>query len=74
MRIPVLLIASLGLAACSADPKSLGITGPGPQIVPAPPSADMDSGTGTPGVSTTGSYYGPSVGPIKSNSGFYGYN
>jgi hypothetical protein len=34
----------------------------------------MDSGTGTPGVSTTGSYYGPSVGPIKSNSGFYGYN
>lgn len=74
MRISVLLIALIGLAACSADPKALGITGPGPQAAPTPPSEDTDSGLGSPGVSTSGSYYGPSVGPIKSNSGFYGYN
>jgi hypothetical protein len=74
MRISVLLIALLGLAACSGGPKALGITGPGPQAAPVAPSDDIDSGTGTPGVSTSGSYYGPSVGPIKSNSGFFGYN
>ncbi len=74
MRISVLLIALLGLAGCSGDPKVLGITGPGPQPAPTAPSESLDSGTGSPGVSTSGSYYGPSVGPIKSNSGFYGYN
>jgi len=74
MRLSVLLVGLLGLAACSGDPKALGITGPGPQPAPTPPSADIDSGTGSPGVSTSGSFYGPSVGPIKSNSGFYGYN
>jgi len=74
MRNSVLLIALIGLSACSADPKALGITGPGPQAAPVAPNPNEDNEAPTPGVSTSGSYYGPSIGPIKSNSGFYGYN
>nr|WP_294502526.1 hypothetical protein [uncultured Rhodopila sp.] len=74
MRNVVLIIALIGLTACSADPKALGITGPGPQAAPVAPSTNEDTGNPIPGVSTSGSYYGPSIGPIQSNTGFYGYN
>jgi hypothetical protein len=74
MRKSVLLIALIGLSGCSADPKALGITGPGPQAAPVAPSPTEDTDSPMPGVSTSGSNYGPSVGPIKSNSGFFGYN
>jgi hypothetical protein len=74
MRNSVLLVVLIGLSACSADPKALGITGPGPQVVPVAPNPANDVNSQSPGVSTSGSYYGPSIGPIKSNSGFYGYN
>ncbi len=52
----------------------MGITGPGPQAAPVAPSLDEDGGNPIPGVSTTGSQYAPSIGPIKGNTGFYGYN
>ncbi len=74
MRTSVLLIVLIGLAACSGDPKAMGITGPGPQAAPVAPSLDEDGGNPIPGVSTTGSQYAPSIGPIKGNTGFYGYN
>lgn len=72
MRAVTALGLVLALAACSGDPRSYGITGPGPP--PPPPSAGDDTGTplGTP---TSGSYYGPSTGPIMGGgSGFWGYN
>jgi hypothetical protein len=63
------------LAACSGDPRSYGITGPGPQPAPVVLPADTaDTSNPVPGVPTSGSYYGPSNGPIKSNSRFFGYN
>jgi hypothetical protein len=74
MRTSVLIIVLFGLAACSGDPKAMGITGPGPQAAPVAPSLDEDGGNPIPGVSTTGSQYAPSIGPIKGNTGFYGYN
>ena len=70
----VLFIALLGLSGCSADPKALGITGPGPQAVPVVRDPGQDADSPMPGVSTSGSQYGPSIGPINSNSGFFGYN
>jgi hypothetical protein len=74
MHMLILLGVLVGLSACSGDPKSFGITGPGPQAAPVAPGVNDDSGNPVPGVSTSGSYYGPSNGPIKSNSGFFGYN
>jgi len=63
------------LAACSGDPRTYGITGPGQQsLAPVAAPVDPDASTPTPGVPTAGSYYGSSIGPIRSNSGFFGYN
>jgi hypothetical protein len=61
------------LAACSGDPKSLGITGPGIHTVP-PPDADPGNGipTGSPVAGT--SYGGDSYGPTRGQTGFWGYN
>ena len=51
------------LAACSGDPRSFGITGPGGGPPPvAPPIASPDT-PAAPGVSTTGPTYGPSTAP-----------
>jgi hypothetical protein len=62
------------LAACSGDPRSFGITGPGAEPPPvAPPIASPDTAA-APGVSTTGPTYGPSTAPSSGNSGFWGYN
>jgi hypothetical protein len=74
MRVVLVLGFLSLLAACSGDPKSYGITGPGPQAAPVAPAVDQEQSNPVPGVSTSGSYYGPSNGPIKSNSGFFGYN
>jgi len=75
MRAALAFSAMILLAACSGDPKSYGITGPGQQT-PAPVVSPLDSNasTPTPGVPTAGSYYGSSIGPIPTNSGFFGYN
>lgn len=73
MRAILTLGCLIALSACSGDPKSFGITGPGPQGTPSGPVFQVPGET-SPGVSTSGSYYGPSNGPVKSNSGFFGYN
>jgi hypothetical protein len=74
MRSLVVLGLFLVLAACSGDPRSFGITGPGPQAAPAV-AAPTDSDTNAaPGVPTSGSYYGPTNGPVTGSSGFWGYN
>jgi len=62
------------LVACSGDPQSYGITGPGPQPAPVVVPADTDTSNPIPGVPTSGSYYGPSNGPIPSTGRFFGYN
>jgi hypothetical protein len=73
MRTLAILAFACGvLTACSGDPRSLGITGPGVQTVP-PPVTDPGNGipTGTPGAGTNyGSFYGSTPGP----TGFWGYN
>ncbi len=65
----------LALTACSGDPRSYGITGPGSQPPPAAmPGPTGDDTSAIPGVPTSGSYYGPSNGPMTGGSGFWGYN
>jgi hypothetical protein len=73
-------VSALGLlillAACSGDPASYGITGPGTQPPPAAASVTVQSPdtSPTPGVPTTGTPYGPSNAPSTGGSGFWGYN
>jgi len=77
MRAVLVLGLLISVTACSGDPKSYGITGPGQHpVTPGVGSiANPDSSTTpTPGVPTPDSYYGSSIGPIPSSSGFYGYN
>jgi len=75
MKAFVILALILPVVACSGDPRSYGITGPGPQAAPASMRAPTGDDTGAvPGVPTSGSYYGPSRGPIAGGSGFWGYN
>ena len=62
------------LAACSGDPRSLGITGPGGQPEPPPPAEGVPDTNTAPGVTITGPTYGPSQGPSSGDSGFWGYN
>ena len=70
-----LALCLLGLAACSMDPAALGITGPGQQVVAAPPSPSDQGQQTMPGVATTGTFYGPTNGgPKTGSSGFWNYN
>jgi hypothetical protein len=63
------------LAACSGDPRSFGITGPGPPQAVAQPDPAQTGGTSSaPGVPTSGTYYGPTNAPVTGSSGFWGYN
>ena len=72
------LIIALGLlgllTACSGDPKSWGITGPGPQPAPTAAAVVTPDNSTSPGVTITGPTYGPTFGPSTGNSGFWGYN
>jgi hypothetical protein len=75
MRSLLVLGLLLVLAACSGDPRSFGITGPGAPAVPKPDATQTrDDTNGMPGVPTTGTYYGPTTGPVTGSSGFWGYN
>ena len=75
MRRLLVLGLLLVLAACSGDPRSFGITGPGAPAVPKPDATQTrDDTNGMPGVPTTGTYYGPTSGPVTGSSGFWGYN
>lgn len=75
MRVLVILALLIPVAACSSDPQSYGITGPGSQTSPTPAHAPAGDDTGAmPGVPTSGSYYGPSTRPVTGGSGFWGYN
>jgi hypothetical protein len=62
------------LVACSGDPRSFGITGPGAEPAPAAPATASPDTAPMPGVATTGPTYGPSTAPSTGNSGFWGYN
>jgi hypothetical protein len=74
MRPFLIACCLLGLAGCGKDPSAFGITGPGQLSVPAK-TAPLDSGDPMPGVTTTGTFYGPTnAGPQTGNSGFWGYN
>jgi hypothetical protein len=75
MRALVALGFLMFLAACSGNPQSYGITGPGSQPEPVAQSPETTPDTApTPGVTTTGPMYGPSSVPSNGNSGFWGYN
>jgi hypothetical protein len=75
MRSLLVLGLLLAVAACSGDPRSYGITGPGPQAVAKPdPAQNSGDSTPTPGVPTSGTYYGPTNAPVTGGSGFWGYN
>ena len=77
MRYILYILPMIALAACSADPRSLGITGPGVNPPPPPQNAspfDRDTGA-SPGVPSAGSFYGPTNnGGMTGQSGFWGYN
>lgn len=76
MRAYLALGPILMLAACSGSPASYGITGPGTiatPVVPSIPRAAPET-NGNPGVSTTGTFYGPDNGPVSGPNGFYNYN
>jgi hypothetical protein len=62
------------LSACSGDPKSWGITGPGGASQPAASNDPVPEATTPPGMSTTGSTYGPTGGASSGTSGYWGYN
>jgi hypothetical protein len=75
MRSLLALGLLLILAACSGDPGSFGITGPGSPAATKPdPAQTRDDTNGMPGVPTSGTYYGPTNGPVTGSSGFWGYN
>jgi hypothetical protein len=67
------LLALLALTACAADPRALGITGPGTAKPPEPQTGGADSAP-VPGAPATGTFYGPTNGPTRGASGFWGYN
>jgi hypothetical protein len=73
MRVMRYVVFSLllVLAACSADPASLGITG---AAMPAPPPDPGESQTGIPGAPRVGTQLAPSM-PENTGAGrFWGYN
>ncbi len=75
MRLLFILGCFGFLAACSGDPKALGITGPGLQTTPRPSPAFGEDTGANPGAPISGTYFGPSNnGPVTGASGFWGYN
>jgi hypothetical protein len=74
MRTLLTIVLLMTLAACSGDPRSYGITGPGTQPMPPAPSVDTPDTSTAPGMSTTGTNYGPGTRPTTGASGFWGYN
>ena len=71
--IALLAVLACGiLAACSGDPKSLGITGPGVRVE-SPPNADPGDGVAA-GFQPAGTSYGTSIAPTRGQTGFWGYN
>ena len=74
MRTIFALGLLFALAACSGDPRAYGITGPGIQPAPAAPPVDTPDTATAPGMSTSGTSYGPNIKPTIGASGFWGYN
>ena len=69
------IAAVLSLAGCAAGPAALGITGPGGRAPVPPPPTTEESGESAPvGTPQAGTYYGPSVGTMAPQPGFWGYN
>jgi hypothetical protein len=69
------LAPGLSLGGCVSDPAKLGITGPGQQTPPPRASATDQGQDAMPGVTTMGTFYGPTNGgPQTGVSGFWGYN
>jgi hypothetical protein len=67
----IMLSLLVFLAACSADPAALGITG---GAMPVPPADPGETQTGIHGAPETGTQYAPSM-PANTGAGkFWGYN
>ena len=67
----ILLTLPLFLAACGADPASLGILG---AAAPPPPPDPGERSTGITGAPSTGTQYGPNITPNTGAGKFWGYN
>jgi hypothetical protein len=74
MRMVLAFGLLIVLAGCSGGPAAYGITGPGAQPVVVAQPAETPDTAPVPGVSTSGTSFGPSTGPSTGNSGFWGYN
>jgi hypothetical protein len=74
MRIVLAFGLLAVLAGCSGGPAAYGITGPGSQPVVVARPAETPDTAPTPGVTTTGTSFGPSNQPTTGTSGFWGYN
>ena len=75
MRLILAFGLLMAMSGCSGSPADFGITGPG--ATPPPPVAkasETPDTSPTPGVTTTGTSFGPSNGSVKGASGFWGYN
>jgi hypothetical protein len=70
MRFIILSLLLL-LAACDANPASLGITG---AAIPAPPQDPGEAQTGITGAPRTGTQYAPNLPPSTGAGKFWGYN
>ena len=67
----VMFMLPLFLAACGANPASLGITG---APIPALPPDPGDTQTGIPGAPSHGTQYAPNLPPNTGAGKFWGYN
>ncbi|HEY0184416.1 MAG TPA: hypothetical protein VGC09_16515 [Rhodopila sp.] len=74
MRLVFAFGLLLLLTACVADPRSLGITGPGGPPPVAAPAPNQPDTAPTPGVPIGGTQYGPNDAPLTGGNGFWGYN
>jgi len=70
--LPLAVLLTVAVAACSESPGSLGITGPetSPAAGPSPYSNPADD----PNALQSGGRYGPSYGPTTGGGHFWGYN
>ena len=59
------------LAACGADPASLGVTG---AAIPPPPPDPGETQTGIRGAPSIGTQYAPNLAPSTGAGKFWGYN
>ena len=78
MRVVLLIMTLLPLAACAGGPQALGITGPqGVGATSLPPQTGATEQTDpldNPDLQQPGTRYGPSIAPSTGSGNFWGYN